>query len=306
MPGALTLRQAKAAHKARGASTVSEKEIRQLQREIQLDRRAWAAREREKQRAKISHTRAEEAQRAKAVETALQLGTQRKYDRFGHRSSQFHLGAFFTKASELPRAATKSSAAAQNQSIAIESFDDQDELDDESLLSALQDVDSELANGEHETTTDCRSEMTLLEAGASTKVTAMTMDEPIDWDDFLESGTQISRELTAPNVKPKVQEVQEQQLQRMSFDSSCSLGLTSQDIEALDPTPACVLSLARSAPRQTIESDRVRMPPPTTRPKRQAELQRKIIRPGSCATKAEFSLTQLEHFVDDDMTLSQI
>lgn len=308
MPAALTLRQAKAAHKARGGPAVSDKEIRQLQREIQLDQRAWAAKQREKTRTKAAQTRAEEQHRLKAEQAALQLGTQRRCDRFGHKSSQFHLGAFFTKASELiPMTETKGRSAET-------SFDDADDLDDESMLSALEDVDTTATTSVHEHRgDDCDAEtVSKPESTIMPCLAPVVMNEHIDWDDFLESGTQITRELdnskesAHPTASP-----QQQQSHRMSFDSSCSLGLTSQDIEALDPTPVVQIT---AGVKTDVATDRKLMPPPLMVPKKQFQAQgNDCSNRGMMKAKAhqrteqaEFSLTQLENFLDDDMSLSQI
>ncbi|QIW98571.1 hypothetical protein AMS68_004089 [Peltaster fructicola] len=305
MPGALTLRQAKAAHKARGGPAITDKQIRELQREIQLDRRAWAAKERDKNKAKAAQARAEGQKRTVAEKAEQQLGTQRRYDRFGHKSSQFHLGAFFTKASDLSHNNASTPKVKSTDLADSMSDDDLDGIDDETLLSALQAEDSVPISGTCHSLGDDR--MTGVSTPKTTGVSGM--HEHINWDDFLESGTQIARELSTTQSPPHTTQMSQQQEQqsRMSFGSSSSLGLTSQDLEVLDPTVA----VSTVVDRMTTSSvdDCKLMPPPTVVLKRQPqppEVDRCTTQAHSIDVHHGFSSTQLESLVDDEIMLTQI
>ncbi|KAM3424913.1 hypothetical protein BST61_g6887 [Cercospora zeina] len=135
MPDAVrkqTIKQAKASFKARGRPTLTEKELRQLQRATELEERADRAREAEKRRLEAAKKRSERDKREQAQgKQQIQLGTQRRCDRFGYKSSQYHLGAFFRK-----QATEKRGLGENTRQCAQEAFEDED-LDDASLLMAL-------------------------------------------------------------------------------------------------------------------------------------------------------------------------
>lgn len=148
MPDAVkkqTIKQAKASFKARGRPTLSEREARQLERAIELEQRAERAQEAEKRRAAAAKLRSEREKRAEThrQQQQVQLGTQRRCDRFGYKSSQFHLGAFFgmesaantTSTSTTKTTTTMTTMSGQGVNDDRDGFGD-DDLDDESLLGA--------------------------------------------------------------------------------------------------------------------------------------------------------------------------
>lgn len=145
MPDAVkkqTIKQAKASFKARGRPTLSEREARQLERAIELEQRAERAQEAEKRRAAAAKLRSEREKRAEThrQQQQVQLGTQRRCDRFGYKSSQFHLGAFFgmgSAANTTSTSTTKTTTTTSGQGVNDDrdGFGD-DDLDDESLLGA--------------------------------------------------------------------------------------------------------------------------------------------------------------------------
>ena len=94
-----TIKQAKAAYKSRGQPSLTEKEKRQLDCAIELDRRAWRSKEADKRKAEAAKKRLENEQKQKEELERLRLGSQRRCDRFGYKSSQMHLGAFLNKRS---------------------------------------------------------------------------------------------------------------------------------------------------------------------------------------------------------------
>lgn len=147
MPDAVkkqTIKQAKASFKARGRPTLSEREARQLERAIELEQRAERAQEAEKRRAAAAKLRSEREKRAEThrQQQQVQLGTQRRCDRFGYKSSQFHLGAFFgmesatkTTSTSTTKTTTTTTTSGQGGNDDRDGFGD-DDLDDESLLDA--------------------------------------------------------------------------------------------------------------------------------------------------------------------------
>ncbi|UJO16872.1 uncharacterized protein CLAFUR5_04140 [Fulvia fulva] len=133
---AQTTKQAKAAYKARGRPTLSDKESRQLQRAIQLEERAEKAREAEKRRTEAAKKRAEKERPAKGD---ARLGSQRRTDKFGFVASQFHLGNFFGKPrmpSEVAKAGGAGSGVMPRDVDTEDEFGSED-LDDDTLLKAL-------------------------------------------------------------------------------------------------------------------------------------------------------------------------
>lgn len=146
MPDAVkkqTIKQAKASFKARGRPTLSEREARQLERAIELEQRAERAQEAEKRRAAAAKLRSEREKRAEThrQQQQVQLGTQRRCDRFGYKSSQFHLGAFFGMGSAANTTSTSTTKTTTTTTSGQGGNDDRDgfgddDLDDESLLDA--------------------------------------------------------------------------------------------------------------------------------------------------------------------------
>ncbi|KAK5678184.1 hypothetical protein LTS10_009354 [Elasticomyces elasticus] len=134
-----TIKQAKADFKARGRPTISVLEQKQLERSIQLDRRAWGVKEREKRKAEAAKVRRVEKERSEkeAREKKALAGGKTRSDRFGYASSQMHLGAFFggagVKKQEV-KSEIKVEVKAENED---DMFGD-DGLDDETLLETLE------------------------------------------------------------------------------------------------------------------------------------------------------------------------
>lgn len=93
---AQTSKQAKAAFKLRGATFISDAERRRLARGAELLERADRAKAQEARRKEWLKKKAEDEAASKGqVGDAAALGSQRRLDRFGYASSQYHLGKFF-------------------------------------------------------------------------------------------------------------------------------------------------------------------------------------------------------------------
>ncbi|KAK5705149.1 hypothetical protein LTR97_002266 [Elasticomyces elasticus] len=134
-----TIKQAKADFKARGRPTISVLEQKQLERSIQLDRRAWGVKEREKRKAEAAKVRRVEKERSEkeAREKKALAGGKTRSDRFGYASSQMHLGAFFGGGG-VKKLDVKSEMEVE---VKAENEDDMfgdDGLDDETLLETLE------------------------------------------------------------------------------------------------------------------------------------------------------------------------
>ena len=352
MPQAATIKQAKAAYKSRTEQPLTEREQKQLERSVQLDRRAWAVREREKNKLDSAKKRVAEEKAKKDEER--RLGTQRRNDKFGFKSSQFHLGAFFRKPGAVgqdgkggtavveaseggrePREDCKATVSAiENMEFGEEDHDEfedeYEDLDDETLLEALQ--SPEVARVSKTLIMDQSKPMTSMpppprpDGARSTTSVAHVSSEPtdqyLDMEDFLESSTQIAREIEAetpssPCVKTRTPTVQDT-LRKGSF-SSGSFDLTEDDFEQLDPTPHIVVDNGQHAKRQQEKAaqERLKMPPPPLPfPRGQHESGEKkrtchddTAAPVSNSTVVTedlgFTMTQLESFVEDDLELSQ-
>ncbi|KAI7380127.1 hypothetical protein KC328_g12956, partial [Hortaea werneckii] len=71
-----TIKQAKAAYKSRAQQPLSDAEKKQLERSIELDRRAWRTKEQERKKAEALKKRQEKERREKDDHERTMLGTQ--------------------------------------------------------------------------------------------------------------------------------------------------------------------------------------------------------------------------------------
>jgi hypothetical protein len=142
----LTSKQAKSFYRSRNSSNVSVLETRWLHRAIELEQRAERAQEQEKRRAEAAKKKkkAEKDQADKALKEQAMLGTQRRLDRFGHKSSQLHMGKFFGRptsggddGTNDPVAVSAKETSADEEEEDSDDFGD-DEIDDDTLLGALE------------------------------------------------------------------------------------------------------------------------------------------------------------------------
>lgn len=250
-PRAATLKQAKAAFKARGNPVLSEREKKQLQRSIDLDKRAFAAREREKRKAEAARDKSEKERKKKDAVEQVRLGTQRRRDKFGYASSQFHLGAFFGK-SAVEHADNKENPSAKPEAAESDLFGE-DDVDDESLLEAL-----------GSPACDSRSGLTTRSDSAAMPPPARPLElkchnihaqEPSfeDFESFFDelgSSTQIARELDQPLL---AQAQSSRALTNAELFGSVDFDMSTEDIAELDRTSTEVAKR---------ELDRKIMPPP--------------------------------------------
>ena len=348
MPQATTIKQAKAAYKSRSEQQpLTEREQKQLERGLQLDRRAWALREREKNKLDLAKKRLaqEKAQR----DEERRLGTQRRNDKFGFKSSQFHLGAFFRKPGaggqggegrkdcaegaggrEAEHDSKGTDSVIENVQFGEEDEDEYEDLDDESLLEALQ--SPEVARISNAPPVDQSKPVNSMrtpprpDAAWSTMSVARVSSEPTDpdleWQDFLESSTQIAREIEAETPKSPCVETRRPSVQetpRMGSFSSGSFELTEDDFEQLDPTPHVSADIGQHAKQQQEKAaeERLKMPPPPLPfPRGQPELANRnrcqnddtaasVSNSGVLTEDLGFTMTQFESFVEEDLELSQ-
>jgi hypothetical protein len=344
MPQAKTIKQAKAAYKSRAEQPLTEREKKQLERAVQLERRAWGLREREKNKLDLAKKRV--AQEKAQKDEERRIGTQRRNDKFGFKSSQFHLGAFFRR----PNAATTSvdelreskDCSADGQSDGMSSGDgdkatgaeadggmdgEEDEyegVDDESLLQALHSPEvMRFTNAQVDVQTKPDMSMpppprpNFVQSTNKPPLQSPVQAGPdLEWHDFLESSTQIARELgldASMSGTIQANAPAENEISRTGSFSSDSFELTEDDLEQLDPTPR-----ARTRNEQSVEctktaDDRMKMPPPPLPIKPRSQTTEtaalgndsKTTRLLKLQDDMGFSMTQLESFVDDDLQLTQ-
>jgi hypothetical protein len=351
MPQATTIKQAKAAYKTRAEQPLTEREKKQLERAIQLDRRAWGLREREKNKLDLAKKRA--AQEKAQKDEERRIGTQRRNDKFGFKSSQFHLGAFFRKPGPAPLPESKDcKVSVANERSGVlqpattttaevemtvdkgqdDDFDDGDSdefegVDDESLLEALQSPEVVQVNpvspdGQVHSAISMPPSPRPAFVEPTNKSPAQPLVqnvEDFEWQDFLESSTQIAREISAEASRvhlPQAQLPAANETLRTGSFSSGSFEFTEDDIEQLDPTP-CPRVQNGQAPEQTkAASERMAMPPPPLPIKRCAQGQEHkglrghldpnfVTKPVNAQDELGFSMTQLESFMEDDLQLTQ-
>lgn len=325
-PRAQTLKQAKAAYKSRNQNTLSEREKKQLERSIELERRAWRARESEKRKAE-ARTKREERERKGRDDTAG-MTSQRRCDRFGFLGSQMHLGAFFGGGGGGDgRAGAKGQAVTPTMdrgSLAEDDCFDID-LDDESILEALGPNDTTISavqeNGPAHLPTKLASGG--CESQARSRKPNLS-DVDLFWDD-LETSTQIARDLASDRIALSTSKLGSP---NNSF-SSGDFDISVEDIEEAHP---------RGAEQDRNEADKELMPPPALPGKFNAEnvvpsralVERPLsttsaskslgpartssnvdkaattFRKSTFAPYLEFTTAELESFIDDDLQLTQI
>lgn len=345
MPQAKTIKQAKAAYKNRTEQPLTEREQKQLERSVQLDRRAWGIREREKNKLDLAKKRA--AQEKAQKDEERRIGTQRRNDKFGFKSSQFHLGAFFQKPGPAPAAglmerkvdiANEHSRNLQPGNgekapgpIPEEGMDsDEDEyedVDDESLLEALQSPEVarfDKAQSDIQTKPDVSMPPPPRPAFVRpmSKAPLQSPAQPesdLEWSDFLESSTQIAREIgseTSTTRTPPAHAPAAKETLRTGSFSSGSFEFTEDDIEQLDPTPRAPAANGQHVAQIKAVNERMQMPPPPLPTKKCGQRREKdAVDSGLDPTRSvktvhaqddlEFSMTQLESFVEDDLQLTQ-
>ncbi|KAK4540076.1 hypothetical protein LTR36_009817 [Oleoguttula mirabilis] len=304
-----TIKQAKAAFKARGRPAISDAEKKQLERSLELDRRAWRSKEQEKRKAEAVRKRQEKERKEKEVRQKAMIGTQRRCDRFGYKSSQFHLGAFFGAGAVKTVEGGQAKSADEDD----DSFGD-DEVDDEMLLHALESPEAVVTRQHHTRSNSVvspTSQRTGIRVERSVIETPIILTDELSnfWDE-LGSSTQIAREL-APDPKPKM-EARAAEGRADSFNSG-DFDLSAEDMEELQPITPVV---------SKVDSDRKLMPPPALPSKilrvQPVHLPREpkgapVVSPIYCSASltahrqvhADFTMTELEGFVDDDLQLTQ-
>ena len=281
-----TIKQAKAAFKARSRPSLTEREQRQLERSVELDRRAWRARENEKKKAEATKKRAEKEKRDLEARAKVQMGSQRRCDRFGYKSSQMHLGAFLNKTG-VENGVQKENMEDMSEASEEDDFEDVG-VDDETLLEALDGTKgAETAaitpiqaharsDGVPHTTQDHQD----ANLRRSSTEPSISVTEELDsfWDE-LDSSTQIARDLDSNELN---QAEQKPVPQARSFTSD-DFDLTVEDLEELHSTPSL---------QKKLDEARKLMPPPPLPAKH-------------TSYSIEFTMSELERFVDDDLQLTQ-
>lgn len=256
MPAAQTIKQAKASFAARGRPSLNLQEQRQLERGLELEQRAERAKEQEKRRAAAAKKRAENEKKGKSEREKTLLGTQRRKDRFGYVSSQFHLGAFLVGGKN-----NKAEKHVQEEEEEEEDLFGDDGLDDEVMLNALNAPNHAAEHAK----SDSVVERTAMPPPAIIRrsQSAPIMDDLMGdfWDD-MESSTQIARELSGNEVDGEL-EMEMEKTGKSTSTRSASFGsidfdLTAEDLDDLDPP---------RKEERTMPSNKTMTPPPPPPPK---------------------------------------
>ncbi|KAI5206780.1 hypothetical protein E4T39_02355 [Aureobasidium subglaciale] len=317
--GKQTLKQAKAAFKARGSTLVTDTEKRQLERGAILLQRA--------ERIKESETRRKEAKKkslqdTKTTKTCL-LSTQRVNDKFGYQRSQFHLGAFLKPKAVAPAAAPLPS---QQEEPSQEPWED-DAVDDDTLLDLAGESPVTTLK---EPTVQAQSQQTPSKTHGTLKlVSPLSTDDFGSWDDFLERSSQIARDIS---TEQKPTPPATRSFDRIPSFTSTDFDLSVDDLEELEwsfndpprqsdtpqlqtPQQVCKNSDVRSWLKKEDVStyqkgehdiDRKLMPPPMIPLKRPAHTRAEIRRrPFPTQDAYGISLADLECLAGEDIQLSQ-
>ena len=237
-----TAKQAKAAFKARGSTHVSDSERRKLERGANLLERAKRIKDQDQRKKEWLKKRTEQEKKQGSDEQTVNLGTQLRLDKFGYKSSQFHLGNFFKT-----RAATTGNAKeSQNEPWEHEAIDE----------TSMLDIDPTIKPPEHTPKQQLANEDTT------------TIN---DWADFLDSSTQIERELSG--VVKTSPEACQTKPRRHSFRSIPSwnsdeafddddLADLDSSVQTMQQGPAMEKHSAIDGPAQDPVDDTALMPPP--------------------------------------------
>lgn len=259
---------------------------------MELDRRAWRAKEAEKRKAEAAKKRSE---KEKEQRTKVQLASQRMCDKFGYKSSQMHLGVFLNK----PGLVRNGDDLKENLGIGILDGDDEDfgdsDMDDETLLGVLDGTSEGTVRASALQCAAAQSQDTTVSttiATASQKSTKFaqisTTDDFASFFDDFGSSTQIARELDAVEPAEQMPITQSVTLvATVTADDFDDFDLTAEDLEELDPSP--------SKENKALE-DRKLMPPPPLPSKRASP---------SIPLDTGFTISELEQFVDDELQLTQ-
>ncbi|CAD0108362.1 unnamed protein product [Aureobasidium uvarum] len=315
--GKQTLKQAKAAFKARGSTSVTDTEKRQLERGAILLQRAERIKESEARRKEVLKKKS--LQDTKATKTCL-LGTQRVNDKFGYQRSQFHLGAFL-KPKHPPAPAPL--PALQEEEPAIEPWE-HDDVDDDTLLDLAGESPVTTLKGPP---TRVSSQQTPSKTHGEPKlISPSTTEEFGSWDDLLERSSQIARDISIPQ-KPTPPATRS--FDRIASFTSADFDLSADDLEELDWSVDNLhqsnAPLPQVPPRQVSKNDDMRswlsgkenkkdesgrdidrklMPPPmilTKRPSPTSTAARTTVPPGAHG----ISLADLESLAGEEIQLSQ-
>ena len=311
-----TLKQAKAAYKSRTNPVLTEREKKQLERSLELDRRAWRVKEGEKKKAEAARKRAEkEREEREGRRMGMGMGP-RKCDRFGFVGSQMGLGAFLGGRGEGEMA----KAVLQDTPICNDDEEGGEFVGDAGVCGMVVDprpsqeqagVDVDVHNwkpsnanrspkprskmvnppqAENGMLKD-RNQPTAFEPKADDELESVWDELESLWDG-LESSTQIARDLAADAPIPRKSDQTVHSC--ASFGSDFDLSI--EEIEELEKSS-----------EKMQRRDRTLMPPPPL-PATQQPTSAKVdaTRPsGPRALEHGFTTSELELLIDDDLQLTQ-
>ena len=313
--GKQTLKQAKAAFKARGSTLVTDTEKRQLERGAVLLQRAERIKEAETRRKEVLKKKT--LQDTKATKACL-LGTQRVNDKFGYQRSQLHLGAFLKPKAAVPAAPLPD---VQEEDSPEEPWED-DGVDDDTLL--------DLAGESPVTTTKAQpahalapSQQTPSKTHGHAKnqlVSPSTTDEFGSFDDIFDRSSQIT--LSTPQ-KPANAPSTTRSFDRIPSFTSGDFDLSADDLEELDwsvdslpnnniSSPQALRQLNKNGDMRSWlngkemghDIDRKLMPPPPIIPKKCTPTRVESAARTSVPPHG-ISFADLEHLAAEEIQLSQ-
>lgn len=309
-----TLKQAKAAFKARGSTSVSAAEKRRLERGAVLLERATRLKDLEQRKKNHLKKKGEKEAKDAHVKPPVLLGTQHKLDKFGYKSSQFHLGAFLKQA----RDTAKTTEADQEVSTEPRGPDPVD--DDHVLLDVAVKSAATQESREHIQCPAMSSQETQPGSSPQRDCHDSGNDEFAHLDGFIESSTQIARELS------EEKHVCLPFPTRIEFSSfgSTDFDISAEDMEELDASLAQQHAASQKEPAPhggKHKDDRKLMPPPIqkdrkhnpmspSRPVTSAAKVLSILHPSSIAPQTYellgFTLDDLESLVSEDVQFTQV
>jgi len=235
-----TSKQAKAAYKARGSTDVSTSERRQLARGAELLQRADRLKEQAQRRKEWQRRKEEKESKDGRQQVAVNLGTQMVLDRFDKKSSQSHLGSFLKRAPPPPRTSDNSEGTT---GIAPRPYRGSDAVIMTNTVSS----------------TNPSPDRTCAQAGLRRATGGLTRCLSTDWEEFLDSSTQIAREIDTDHT---ITNKTVPQMTTLSFSSFNSDDMLFDQLEDEEAVAQSNMHSPDSEVKARAELDRQMMPPP--------------------------------------------
>nr|POE68819.1 hypothetical protein CFP56_66833 [Quercus suber] len=319
MAKAQTIKQARAAFKARNYDPLSDRAKRQIERSIELDKRACKAKELEKRKSEAALKRKQKERDEAEKRRATSFDERTKCDRFGHESSQYHLEAFFAKGKigHVVHAVTR-----EEQTCGYENDGDFDEelVDDDSLYAAMnaagvhppQNPMLPPSKPDHEVVAEVSSPSLELPQQVSEDLLEQH-EGSSDLVQDRQSSFHMARQLQSDN--PSLHKKNDCEVSFGSVGSDFDLSI--EEIEALEaslpvaqkdgddrrlmPPPILPITFAKTAEPETPSARKKRSPNAYRNDFKEVLVQHQT----PFTSNFGFTMSQLETFIDDDLQLTQ-